>query len=577
MQDTALLWIVDDLPSRRFPIYTRGNTGEVYPNVITPLCGSIVKEPIALGQEQVFREMGAVVPADLSERDRAVLTGCFGGYLYANLSIGRLMGTRAPGMKPTDADELMFGTSDAPPYRRQRGDRNLRATARLMRFMTGVLRGPDFAWLSQERADLQDWIASRPKPRHASNEELLATVDQGAVQLTPHMRSLLLASVYGGVAASIIDRLASKADADVRDRVAVGVGGVESAEPAAHMWSLAQLVDVSPEVAAAFDGDHRIAQRLEALGSEADEFRTDFGRFLDHFGSRGPDEWELASDTWGTNPDIALAAIARIRHSERDDPRLVHERLAAERRHALDSLTSTVARPVRRVLTRAAETLADGAAGREFAKGTIVLLAYSMRLALFELVRRAQDAGGPSHRRDCWLVTREELPTFINQPSTLSDTIASRRERRDLLQSRIPPFVFEGTIPDPHTWARRDDAPNVERAVTGTRLTGMGVSPGVARGRVRVIRDPSDPVLLEPGDVLVAPVTDPAWTPLFLVASAVVCDVGAKLSHAAIVARELGIPAVVSVDHATHRLIDGATVSVDGTEGTVTVIDAGTL
>jgi rifampicin phosphotransferase len=227
------------------------------------------------------------------------------------------------------------------------------------------------------------------------------------------------------------------------------------------------------------------------------------------------------------------------------------------------------------MVSRTAATVADGAAGREFAKGTIVGLAYAMRLALFELVRRAQDAGAPAERRDCWLVTREELPTFVEQPSTLGDIIAERRERRELLQSRIPPFVFQGSIPDPHTWARRDEAHRVARATTGTRLTGMGVSPGVARGRVRVVHDPSDPGLLEPGDVLVAPVTDPAWTPLFLVADAVVCDVGARLSHAAIVARELGIPAVVSVADATRRLADGATVSVDGTEGTVTVIDAG--
>ena len=96
---------------------------------------------------------------------------------------------------------------------------------------------------------------------------------------------------------------------------------------------------------------------------------------------------------------------------------------------------------------------------------------------------------------------------------------------------------------------------------------GIGVSPGVARGAARVVRDPAKPSALEPGDVLVAPITDPAWTPLFLVASAVVVEVGANLSHAAIVARELGIPAVVSVERATEQLADGTPVEVDGTRG----------
>src|SRR3954467_10991062 len=108
MRVTPKLWVVDDLPSRRYPVYTRGNTGEVYPNVITPLCGSIVKGPIALGQQRGFRELGALVPSDLAEgNDHGLLTGCFGGYLYANLSIGRLMGARSPGMRPEDVDIQM--------------------------------------------------------------------------------------------------------------------------------------------------------------------------------------------------------------------------------------------------------------------------------------------------------------------------------------------------------------------------------------------------------------------------------------------------------------------------------------
>jgi pyruvate,water dikinase len=85
------------------------------------------------------------------------------------------------------------------------------------------------------------------------------------------------------------------------------------------------------------------------------------------------------------------------------------------------------------------------------------------------------------------------------------------------------------------------------------------------------VLDPSDPGEFEPGDVLIAPVTDPAWTPLFLPAAAVVVNVGAEVSHAVIVSRELGIPCVVSVLDATERLADGATVTVDGSAGTVTV------
>ena len=90
-------------------------------------------------------------------------------------------------------------------------------------------------------------------------------------------------------------------------------------------------------------------------------------------------------------------------------------------------------------------------------------------------------------------------------------------------------------------------------------------------GRGRVLLDPAEGGELEPGDVLVAPITDPSWTPLFVPASAVVVDVGAQVSHAVIVSRELGIPCVVSVTDATRRIPEGALVTVDGTTGTVTV------
>jgi pyruvate,water dikinase len=107
----------------------------------------------------------------------------------------------------------------------------------------------------------------------------------------------------------------------------------------------------------------------------------------------------------------------------------------------------------------------------------------------------------------------------------------------------------------------------------GQSLAGMPGCPGTARGRARVVLDPADPTVLEPGDILVAPMTDPAWTPLFVPAAGVVVDVGAALSHAIIVSRELGIPCVVSVTGASRRIPDGALIEVNGDAGTVTVVE----
>src|SRR5205823_11292217 len=104
----------------------------------------------------------------------------------------------------------------------------------------------------------------------------------------------------------------------------------------------------------------------------------------------------------------------------------------------------------------------------------------------------------------------------------------------------------------------------------GEGLRGSPASPGVVTGTARVIRSPAG-AKLEPGEVLVAPSTDPGWTPLFLTASALVMEMGGMMSHGAVVAREYGIPAVVGVPNATERIATGQLVSVDGSAGTVTI------
>ncbi|HEY8492099.1 MAG TPA: PEP-utilizing enzyme, partial [Dehalococcoidia bacterium] len=112
---------------------------------------------------------------------------------------------------------------------------------------------------------------------------------------------------------------------------------------------------------------------------------------------------------------------------------------------------------------------------------------------------------------------------------------------------------------------RDGDAPPPE----GTVLRGIPVSPGRATGRARVILDPRLDARIQPGEVLVAPVTDAGWTPLFVPAAAVVVDVGGPLSHGSTVAREYGLPAVVNVKTGTRMIKDGQIITVDGSRGLV--------
>jgi pyruvate,water dikinase len=162
------------------------------------------------------------------------------------------------------------------------------------------------------------------------------------------------------------------------------------------------------------------------------------------------------------------------------------------------------------------------------------------------------------------MLTRPEVSHFLDDPSDWYDVLVEREALYDEVAALNPPFLFVGHPGPRSNYPRRDQAhPKVLGA--GDVLHGVPGCAGTARGVARIVLDPRDPTPLEPGDVLVTPTTDPAWTPLFVPAAAVVVDVGAPLSHAVIVSRELGIPCVVSSTDASRRIANGATVQVDGT------------
>jgi pyruvate,water dikinase len=193
-----------------------------------------------------------------------------------------------------------------------------------------------------------------------------------------------------------------------------------------------------------------------------------------------------------------------------------------------------------------------------------------VRAPLRELGLRLVKRGQLSRWEDLLLVTDEEADAFVADPAAHAGLIAERAARLELLMGKEPPFVFEGD-PPPLSAYRDRGRGKVEIAAAGTQLTGIGVSAGRYTGRARVITSLAVDSDLEPGEVIVATTTDASWGPLFLAAGAVVVETGSTISHAAIVSRELGIPAAVSIADATRRIRDGMTITVDGNTGTVVV------
>jgi pyruvate,water dikinase len=158
---------------------------------------------------------------------------------------------------------------------------------------------------------------------------------------------------------------------------------------------------------------------------------------------------------------------------------------------------------------------------------------------------------------DVFYLTAEELTT---PPANARELVGLRRERRAEYQGLEVPGDWTG-MPDPH---------RVDEPVAGAEVSGIGVSPGVAEGVARVLKTP-DFSEVEPGEILVAPTTDPSWSSVMFISAALVVDIGGPLSHAAVVARELGIPCVVNTRTGTRSLRTGDRVRVDGSTGAVEV------
>ena len=193
-------------------------------------------------------------------------------------------------------------------------------------------------------------------------------------------------------------------------------------------------------------------------------------------------------------------------------------------------------------------------------------------MALREFARRMHDAGHFPYIHSYGMLTRSELYEFLDDPTGWHDTLLEREAAYEDVLALQEPFLFVDH-PGPMADYPRRDATVVSPLVAGDSIQGAPGCSGTAEGRARVVLDSHDPTGLQPGDILVAPITDPSWTPLFVPASAVVVDVGALLSHAVIVSRELGIPCVVSATDATKAIPDGAMVRVDGDTGSVTVLE----
>jgi pyruvate,water dikinase len=372
----------------------------------------------------------------------------------------------------------------------------------------------------------------------------------------------VVAQLVGGIDPSLVVTL-------------IGHGGdVDSAAPSFALWELGRTIRTSDVLTKAFDGG--VAGLHEQLPDIAPDFAARLAAFVAEYGCRGPGEWDMGAPTWETHPELLLTLLERLRHAGEDASPAVRAQAQRERADALlaEVLTKLPDDQARGMLSMALASARRFAAWRERAKTSCIKVIHEARVPIVELGRRLHASGVLADPHHVFMATDKELDVLVLDPSLIAAELAKRAERwRALADLEVPAFI-DGNKPVPPLSSlprRSERAP--DHATPGDVLQGSPASAGVVRGTARVVLDPDDFGTLEPGEILIAPHTDPSWTPLFMVAAGAVVDVGAMGSHAMIISRELGIPCAAGVVGASRRIPDGATIEVDGATGTVTVID----
>jgi pyruvate,water dikinase len=320
------------------------------------------------------------------------------------------------------------------------------------------------------------------------------------------------------------------------------------------------------------------------------EFLDRWEAWMTRHGHHARGEMDIYRPRWSETPDHVLDLLrGYLNTAETNDVLRQHADRSLERVRLLETCRQRLRNPVKRwMFTTLIDRARFGLALRENVKSEGVRGVMAIRRALFEAGDRLVRRGTLSARDDVFFLTLPELREALIRGAEFnaSPLVAPRKAEFARNRSTQPPPIIDGRpaaalqsdsgagVTGRGTGISRRRSPAVAESTAGddgNRLVGLAVSPGVAVGKARVILRADDHECLAPGEILVAPATDPGWTPYFLSAAAIVVDIGGQLSHGSILAREFGIPAVVNVRHATQRIRTGQVIRVDANQGIVTI------
>lgn len=560
-------------PEGKRVVWDNSNIVESYSGVTTPLTFSFVSDVYTQVYQEFCRMFGVAEQTLAENRSVFTMLGLIDGRIYYNLLNWHRLLALLPGYRINAGFmEQMMGVrerlEETPSIIPPRSNPYIRLAGSLFRLVANLftLRGSIRDFHALVDAELLPLVS---RDMHSmTGIELVDIYRRLQTQLLQRWRVPILndfyTMIFHGLLNSSVKALDMQSQASSNDLLA-GSGGIVSVEPMRLLRQIATAVLQDARLLK----DLRSADDITALALlEAHPVASaPTGEYIARFGDRTAGELKLETITARQRPELILGQLrAYIDSPERaisdlPDPAAVAERALMKQlsSHPLSRLKLRLLLRQTRVRVRERENLRFE------------------RTRVFGVVRRIFLAlGGHLHRtgmiddaRDVFLLTKEEIFSIVDGTNV---TVSARelvdlrrREQQEVLRldpaDRFETFGFPATNP-PSTRAR------VNATQDGTTLKGTAACRGKITARVRIVLDPLDPGELA-GRIMVAERTDPGWGPLFPLAAGLLVERGSLLSHSAIVAREMGIPAIVSIPGLLQTLRDGEMVEMDGSTGEI--------
>jgi phosphohistidine swiveling domain-containing protein len=516
--------------------WSTSNVGEAVPGVLTPLNWSLWERGGEAGLRAALIAVGALerAHADVPAAHRERILALFHGRLAASVDFMGRMGDRLPATSGAAIAEQLLGRLpddfvSAPTLRRLPiiAVAMPRALTQSPRAVRQLVRDTGPWWTSE--------VARSPRLDFTGALEQFGAAERWLIHAMGIHTTCVFATIQPFY--DVIQRLTTAIDEPrLAQRLLAGQGNHAEVAVVDDLWEVSR-------------------RRLDLAG------------FLARHGYHGPDEGEISGVVWRERPaPVEVLAAQFAAKPESESPVGVLADRAAERRAAEHRLLTALPRPARPVVRFVLDAAARVVPLRGVGKTAYLQAVDVARAASRRLGFHLAEGGTIDAPDDVYMLTIGEV-TAAGRGARMQEVVSVRRGQRDAHLRIVLPAGWRG----------RPDVTSVPESAerrTGLRLEGIGASPGTAEAHVRVVLD-AGAGDIEPGEILVAPYTDPSSAPLMFASAGLVVDIGGELSHAAVVARELGIPCVMSTGVGTKWLRDGDRCRIDGDAGTVDVIAEG--